>query len=425
MSWADEMTRYIKSLDRHHLAGVGDEGFFCDDPTRTDWTVNCGEGVDTIALAKLPAVDVMSFHLYPDGWGKTPADQWGVDWIKRHFAEAKKIDKAAMLGEFGIADKATRNAVYRHWTDAVIKAGGNGFLYWILSGVTDDGTPYGDYDGFTIYCPSPVCTTISNGGQILSGKRPNFPPVADNDTAATPFGTAVTVKPLANDIAYRGAVDAKSVDLDPATAGVQTSRTVTGGTFALNADASVTFTPTAEYFGKATTSYTIRDAAKQLSNTADITVTVKPNPAAAIRLFSFEDGVQGWAQASWQTDAGTVEQTTDYASDGTHGLKIVATGGGWFGVGLDQPIDFTTHGTLSFDMKVGSAGTNRAVAIQTGTAYDWAQSSFLWIAQDQTIHIELDILTELSGAGEGLKDVRSIFFYINPGTVIIDNIVLT
>lgn len=59
VNWADEMTRHIKSIDRRHLASVGDEGFFCDDPTSSDWITNCGEGVDTIALAKLPAVDVM------------------------------------------------------------------------------------------------------------------------------------------------------------------------------------------------------------------------------------------------------------------------------------------------------------------------------------------------------------------------------
>lgn len=39
-----------------------------------------------------------------------------------------------------------------------------GALFWILSGKQDDGTLYPDYDGFTVYCPSPVCTTIANFG---------------------------------------------------------------------------------------------------------------------------------------------------------------------------------------------------------------------------------------------------------------------
>ena len=425
LTWADDMTRYIKSVDRHHLTSVGDEGFFCDDATSTDWTVNCGSGVDTIALAALPAVDVLSFHLYPSPWGKTPADQWGVDWITRHFAEAKKIHKPAMLGEFGIPDKATRNVVYQHWTDAVIAAHGGGFLYWILSGLNDDGTPYGDYDGYTVYCPSPVCTALTNAGKILSGKPRAFPPVADNDTATTPFGTPVTFNPAANDIAYVATVKPSTIDLDPATAGQQTSMAVTGGTFALNADASVTFTPTAGFFGTATASYTVLDSFKRTSNTAQITVTVKPDPTAALRLFSFEDGVQGWAPGSWQANAGTVEQSTDFATDGTHSLKVVAADGGWFGVTLATPVDFTTHGTLSFDLQTGAAGTSRSVALQTGSGYAWCQSPFTWISEGQTTHVSLDITTDLSGCGTGLSDVRGMLLYISSGTFYIDNIELT
>ena len=70
-----------------------------------------------------------------------------------------------MLGEFGWSDKATRNPVYQHWTDAWSSGpAATVALYWILSGNQDDGTLYPDYDGFTVYCPSPVCTTITNAG---------------------------------------------------------------------------------------------------------------------------------------------------------------------------------------------------------------------------------------------------------------------
>src|SRR5262245_33786424 len=152
VAWADEMSRHIKSVDRHHLASVGDEGFFCDDPAQTDWTRNCGEGVDTLAFTRLPKIDTMSFHLYPQSWGKDLA--WSNDWVVRHAKEARKIGKPVTFGEFGWADKSTRNPVYQGWTNLYDKAGGTGWLYWILSGIQDDGTLYPDFDGYTVYCPS-------------------------------------------------------------------------------------------------------------------------------------------------------------------------------------------------------------------------------------------------------------------------------
>jgi len=169
--WADEMTTYVKSVDRNHLVGVGDEGFYAKDPASSDWTRNGADGVDTVRLAALRNVDVLSFHLYPESWGRTPAGPWGKDWIVEHVRDAKKLHKPAFLGEFGLLDKATRNAVYAGWTDAFTAAGGTGELYWLLSDATDDGTPYADYDGFTVYCPSPVCTTLGHAGAILRRSR--------------------------------------------------------------------------------------------------------------------------------------------------------------------------------------------------------------------------------------------------------------
>jgi len=166
ITWADEMSAYIKSIDDKHLVSVGDEGFYCI-PGATDWTENCGEGVDTIALAKLDNIDLMSFHLYPDFWGKDAA--WGTQWINRHIADAHAIRKPAMLGEFGWKDTNTRNSVYEAWTNAVLSEGGNGALFWLLSGRQDDGTYYPDYDGLTVYCPSEVCTTLSNFSEMMSG----------------------------------------------------------------------------------------------------------------------------------------------------------------------------------------------------------------------------------------------------------------
>src|SRR4030095_6192424 len=129
--------------------------------------------------------------------------------------DARALDKPAVLGEFGLLDKSLRNPNYRIWTNTVFTQGGAGALYWILSGKQDDGSLYPDYDGFTVYCPTPVCTTLSNFSAMMKANRPlTFPPVADIDTAVTEYNTAVTLYPTANDIAYGSAsVDPASLDL--------------------------------------------------------------------------------------------------------------------------------------------------------------------------------------------------------------------
>jgi len=420
--WAGEMSAYLKSLDPHHLVGVGDEGFFCDGPDAPDWIDNCGEGVDSIALSSLPAVDVMSYHLYPDSWGNRTA-AWADGYITRHNTAARQIGKPAMLGEFGWKDKATRNPVYQDWLDTFTRTGGNGFLYWILSGSQDDGTLYPDYDGFTVYCPSPVCTTISNATLEIGHGQRSLPPVADNDTATTEANTAVTLQPAANDIAYRTKVRPASLDLDPATAGRQTTATVAGGTFTADGAGAVTFTPIAGFAGRAVASYVIKDLAGRSSNVATVTVTVKPDPAATQVLYSFEDGVEGWASASWQTNAGTVAQTTEFATDGTHGLQIAAADGGWFGVTFAEPVDMSSRSALKYDLRTSpAAGTNAAIAVQTGAGFAWCQSGFSWINQDTTTTASIDLQTGMSCDSAALGDVRVLWVYINPGTVDLDSV---
>jgi len=421
-TWADEMSAYIKSIDRKHLVSVGDEGFFCDGPNSPDWIDNCGEGVDTIALTRLPSIDVMSYHLYPDGWGNRTA-QWGAEWIERHNREAKLAGKPAMLGEFGWRDKNTRNPVYQQWTDTFIRTGGSGFLYWILSGVQDDGTLYPDYDGFTVYCPSPVCTTISNAArEIRSGQRATGP-VADHDTAVTDFGTAATLRPAANDIAYRTTVRADTIDLDPSASGVQRTRTVTAGTFTVVPDGTLTFAPAEGFAGRATVDYTVLDRAGRRSNVATVTVTVKPDPAGVQVLASFEDGTDGWASASWQPNGGTVAQTEEFATEGTHGLRVTATDGGWFGVTFPEPLDLSQRINLKYDLRTSAtAGTNAAIAVQTGPELTWCQSTFTWVNQDTTTTATIDLLSAMSCDSAALSDVRQLYIYVNPGTHDLDHV---
>jgi mannan endo-1,4-beta-mannosidase len=417
-NWADEMTRFIKSIDHHHLASVGEEGFTCANPDSDDWNTNCGPGTDSAALTALPAVDVMSFHLYPDGWGTTPA--WGTQWIKDHIAVARRLHKASMLGEFGLKDKGTRNPVYQQWTDAVRSAGGTGFLYWILSGVQDDGTLYPDYDGFTVYCPSPVCTTIGNGGDELVHGQRSRPPVADHDAAVTPFDTAVSVAALANDIAYRTYLKPSTLDLDPSVPGVQASFAATGGTFTATAG-TVSFAPTSGFAGKSTAHYVVRDAAGRWSNVADIVVTVKPDPTAAIVLASWESGLDGWAPGNWQPNAGTLSQTSAYHTDGAFGMHVDAADGGWFGVNPAEAWNLTGKSLLKYDLSAGpAAGTSTAIAFQVGPSWTWCQGPFTWVNQGSTATLEVDLLNGLSCDAASLNEIHGVLIYISSGQFDLD-----
>lgn len=414
VDWARDISGHIKSIDRNHLVGSGDEGFLCTDPASSDWTINCGEGVDAVALASLPAMDLMSLHLYPDGWSKDAA--WGVDWIKQHATLARRIGKPVMLGEFGFLDKGTRNPVYRQWGDAAISAGVDGFLYWILSGVQEDGTPYPDFDGFTVYCPSPVCTTLSNAGEELRGGQRSRNPVADHDTAQTLRGDSVTLAATANDIAYRTNIKPRTLDLDPATTGRQTTVTVAGGTFDADNTGVVTFTPAPDFVGRATASYTVKDEAGRLSNVAELRVTVKNRPGDALVINSFESGTEGWASANWQSNAGTVASSTEFHTNGGQGLRVVAADGGWFGLSpLPEPIDLSGKSFLRYDLRTTTVGTSTSIALQTGPGFAWCQSSWGFVNAGVSSTVEVDLTDSMSCDAAALADVRGIFVWFSGG----------
>lgn len=419
IAWADEMSTFIKSIDQKHLVSVGDEGFYCASGAG-DWTDNCNEGVDTLAFTQLENVDVMSFHLYPDHWGKDA--RWGKEWIARHIRDAQKLGKPAMLGEFGLLSKNARNGVYQEWTDTVFTNGGAGALYWILSGREDNGTLYPDYDGFTVYADSPVFTTFGNFGKVMTANETqDFAPVADHDTAVTEFGKLITFNPTRNDLAYGGAkLNLASIDLDTAAANQQTSLSVDGGTFTLQPDGKLDFTPGDNFVGKATTSYTLQDSSGRTSNVATITVTVKPEAGGGVKLFSFEAGIDGWASASWEAGRATAAQSPVYHTDGSYGLEVKANAGGWFGVTVIPAADLSETTHLKFNFKSGGA-TSTKVALQTGDSWTWREYTATSDSGPAGTTVDIDLL---SGGAEptDFAKVQAIYIYLQPGTHYIDNV---
>ena len=126
-----------------------------------------------------------------------------------------------------------------------------------------------DNDG----CTSPSSTimiTVTEG------------PVANNDEASTCSNNPVTLDVLSNDIAGVGRTLAvATVDLNPGAPGRQTSFDVADqGTFAVDNNGIVTFTPEEDFVGMSTASYTVDNDQGIASNAATITVTTSPVPVA-------------------------------------------------------------------------------------------------------------------------------------------------
>ncbi|MFJ5963350.1 cellulase family glycosylhydrolase [Bacillus sp. NPDC093026] len=168
VNWANEMSSFINSIDRHHLVAVGDEGFFHIEG-HEDWFYRGGEGVDWDRLTALPNIDYGTYHLYPDHWNKSAA--WGVKWIEEHITRGKAIGKPVVLEEFGYQNQSDRDEVYRSWLATVDRLGGAGSQFWLLTSIQDDDTLYPDYDGFRIIKQSSTASLISEHAKRMNEKN--------------------------------------------------------------------------------------------------------------------------------------------------------------------------------------------------------------------------------------------------------------
>ncbi|WP_243240313.1 glycoside hydrolase family 44 protein [Clostridium cibarium] len=179
-NWVKEMSEYIKSIDPDHMVAVGDEGFFNrkDSKYSSDYDYNGGAGVDWDKIVALPSIDYGTYHLYPDGWGRSV--EWGTQWIKDHIDAAKAVNKPAVLEEYGI--KSNQESVYKTWNDTVLNYGGAGSMFWILTAVGFDGKQdYPDYDGFRVLYPSSIANVIMDSAKAMSDKNKPYLVIGDVD----------------------------------------------------------------------------------------------------------------------------------------------------------------------------------------------------------------------------------------------------
>lgn len=414
--WVTTMSAYLRSVDPNHLIAVGDEGFYCL-PDGTHWTEQCGEGVDSLGFAQLPDIDVMSIHLYPEAWGTSP--DWGTEWIIRHVNDAKTIGKPSLLGEFGLSDQRIRNRMYQTWTDNLVSLGGNGGLYWILSGRNDDGTLYGDFDGFTIYEDAPAFQTLENfAASMIAGAPGDFAPVADHDVGYLTHDTSAVFDPFTNDIAYGQAASALLLDVDVDTEGTQSTFSIDGHLIE-STPAGLAFTPAAGFIGRVEVPYRAVDAAQRESNIATFSIVVSPDP---VPLTSFELDADGWV-AQNPDNGGTVVQSDAFTTDGSFGIEVTGTTNNWFGRVFDAPIDLSARRAIRYDLQTLEEDTQTAVRVFFGEVR--CQSTFGDVPANTTTSVEID-LVGLNCDGPRPADglATSLYLRFSPGTFRLDNVQL-
>ncbi|XP_057953814.1 mannan endo-1,4-beta-mannosidase 2 [Malania oleifera] len=112
--WLEEMSAFVKSIDKNHLLTIGLEGFYGPkNPKRL--TVNPGEwaadlGSDFIRNSKMSTVDFASVHIYPDHWFHEQEFEdklkYVSKWMKSHIEDGdKELKKPVMFTEFGLSNQ--------------------------------------------------------------------------------------------------------------------------------------------------------------------------------------------------------------------------------------------------------------------------------------------------------------------------------
>ncbi len=217
--WINELAGYIKSIDKNHLVGTGEEGFLEGGNTfgrrSYPWTGAIGEGVSFSRNAALPNVDVLSIHSWPFQWAIAweypDLVQFMPEWIAEHVRIAKAVNKPLYLGEFGWqilrrpgSDVPDRDRFFKATFDYAATADIAGVAYWHMTALhdvtearyvgpikrptltqaiyEDTPVPHDQQFRFDIYCPEDIstCQLIENfSGRMTSG-NPAINPAAAN-----------------------------------------------------------------------------------------------------------------------------------------------------------------------------------------------------------------------------------------------------
>lgn len=148
--WIDEMSAYVKSIDKYHLVTVGLEGFYGPKNSKRltvnpeAWAADLGS--DFIRNSRSENIDFASVHIYPDHWfhDRDFEDnlKFVVKWVLSHIEDGDlELRKPVMFTEFGLSnlnkdfELSQRDKFYRTILDIIYKSAkrnkaGAGALVW-------------------------------------------------------------------------------------------------------------------------------------------------------------------------------------------------------------------------------------------------------------------------------------------------------
>jgi len=157
-------------------------------------------------------------------------------------------------------------------------------------------------------------------------------PIADADMAITVQNIDVVIDVLDGDVDANNDIDPSTIDLDPATPGIQSSITVAGeGTYSV-AGGQVMFDPDPAFSGTSALDYTVSDLSGNVSNVAMATVDVQLDTdgdgiADINDLDDDNDGIPDLMEGAGDTDADGIPDSLDLDSD-NDGLTDTSEAGG-------------------------------------------------------------------------------------------------
>jgi mannan endo-1,4-beta-mannosidase len=167
LSWIAEMAAFVKQHDTNHLLALGDEGMFYKQGSGDLY--DGSHGVDWVANLAVEGIDFGTFHFYPQQWGKDL--NFASKWIPDHAAAAQRLNKPALMEEFGLKIDGTvikiaadRDPWFANWLTTVQTAKGAGQLLWML-GYAAAADTKGFVDEYVIYSPEEVPCLLSSQGR--------------------------------------------------------------------------------------------------------------------------------------------------------------------------------------------------------------------------------------------------------------------